>query len=85
MPDKDGTVEIGWGISEEYRRRGIATKAAEAVMQWAISQPGVKRVIATIPTDNKVSERVARRLGMRQSGEMKRGLPVWVKEKGEWS
>jgi len=83
MPDKDGTVEIGWGISEDYRRRGIATRATEAVMEWAFSQPGVKRVIATIPRNNTRSERVAQRLGMKQTGEMQRGLPVWAKEKGE--
>ena len=85
MPDKEGTVEIGWGISEDYRGRGIATKATEAVMQWAFSQPDVKRVIATIPGNNIGSERVAQRLGMRQSGEMRRGLPVWAKERGERS
>jgi [ribosomal protein S5]-alanine N-acetyltransferase len=85
MPDKDGTVEIGWGISEDYRRRGIATRATQAVMQWAFSQPGVKRIIATIPRDNIGSERVAQRLGMRQTGEMKRGLPVWAKEREDGS
>jgi ribosomal-protein-alanine N-acetyltransferase len=80
-PDEDGTVEIGWGISEEFRRRGIATKATEAVMEWAFSQHGVKRIIATIPEDNIGSERVAQKVGMNQTGEMKRGLPVWAKER----
>jgi len=81
MPDKNGRVEIGWGISEDYRRRGKATKATEAVMGWAFSQPGVKRIIATIPINNIESERVAQRLGMKQSGELQRGLPVWAKER----
>lgn len=85
MPDKEGTVEIGWGISEEYRHRGIATRATEAVMWWAFSQPGVKRVIATIPGNNIRSERVAQRLGMRRTGEMRRELPIWAKERGDGS
>jgi len=83
MPDQDGTVEIGWGISQDYRRQGIATKATEAVMEWAFSQPDVKRIIATIPVDNIGSERVAQKVGMKQTGEMKRGLPVWAKTRGE--
>lgn len=81
-PDRDGVVEIGWGITQDYRGRGIATKATEAVIQWAFSQPGVKRVIAMIPNDNIKSERVAQRLGMRQTGDTQRGLPVWAKAKG---
>jgi [ribosomal protein S5]-alanine N-acetyltransferase len=80
IPDKNGTVEIGWGISKDYRRQGIATKSTEAIMEWAFSQPGVKRIIATIPVDNIGSERVAQRVGMKQTGEMKRGLPVWANE-----
>jgi [ribosomal protein S5]-alanine N-acetyltransferase len=81
MPDRDGSVEIGWGISEDYRGRGIVTRAAAAVMQWAFAQPGVKRVIATIPRNNPRSERVAERLGMKQTGELQRGLPVWAKDR----
>ena len=85
LPDKEGTVETGWGISEGYRRKGIATRATEEVMQWVYSQPGVKRVIATIPKNNPGSERVAERLGMIETGETQRDLPVWSREKSEAS
>ncbi len=77
LPDEQGTVEIGWGVSPEYRRQGIALEAAEAVMKWVCSQPQVRRIIATIAPDNAASIRMAERLGMTPAGEFRRHLPMW--------
>lgn len=77
LPDENGTVEIGWGVSPEYRRQGIAVEAVEAVTEWVCSEPKVRRIIATIPADNRASIRVAERLGMNATGELRRNLPVW--------
>jgi len=77
-PDESGTVEVGWGVSPEYRRQGVATEATGAVIEWTFSQPGVERVIATIPADNIASIQVAARLGMHRTGEIRRDLPVWA-------
>lgn len=77
LPDECGTVEIGWGVSPEYRRQGIAVEAVEAVVEWVSSQPEVRRIVATIPADNRASIRVAERLGMKASEEFRRNLPVW--------
>lgn len=74
---KGGIIEIGWGVSFEYRRQGIATEAARAVIDWVLSQPGVRRIIATIPDDNPASKEMAKRLGMRCTQESHRNLPVW--------
>lgn len=79
-PDERGMVEIGWGVSPEYRRQGIAVEASEAVMEWICAQPEVRRIIATIPAGNRASIRVAERLGMKATGEHRRDLPVW----GDW-
>lgn len=76
-PDESGMVEIGWGVSPEYRRQGIAVEASEAVIKWVCSQPKVRRIIATIPADNRASIRVAERLGMHAVEEFRRNLPVW--------
>jgi ribosomal-protein-alanine N-acetyltransferase len=76
-PDESGMVELGWGISHEYRRQGIAVEASEAVIEWVCSQPKVRRVIATIPADNIASIRVAERLGMNLTGEYSHNLLVW--------
>jgi ribosomal-protein-alanine N-acetyltransferase len=77
-PRDNGDVEIGWGISAEHRRQGLAVEAARAVMEWVFSQEAVKRVIATIPEDNVASIKVAERLGMQRTEERKRDLPVWA-------
>lgn len=82
QPDESGTVEIGWGVNQEYRGRGIATRATQLVMQWAFSQPKVKKIIATISLDNVASMQVAERVGMRKTSYTRRDLPVWEIEKG---
>jgi len=82
-PDDSGTVEIGWGVVEEYRGKGIATEATGAVIKWTMECAKVRRVIATIPENNQASQGVARRVGMSSTSETKRGLPVWALMKGE--
>jgi RimJ/RimL family protein N-acetyltransferase len=77
-PEKEGgTIEIGWGVSFEYRRQGVATEAAGAVIDWVLSQPGVKRIIATIFDDNLASKETAKRLGMQCTQGSHRSLPIW--------
>jgi RimJ/RimL family protein N-acetyltransferase len=76
-PDEDGTVEIGWGISEARRRRGYALEAASAVIDWVIGQPGAKSLTATIADDNVASQQLAARLGFVRTGEVRRHKPVW--------
>jgi [ribosomal protein S5]-alanine N-acetyltransferase len=77
LPDENGMVEIGWGVIPAYRRQGIAMEASEAVIKWISAQPKVRRIIATIPADNRASIHVAERLGMNATEESRRHLPVW--------
>jgi ribosomal-protein-alanine N-acetyltransferase len=77
LPQRDGTVEIGWGIVEEQRRRGLALEGAAAVMRWVFSHDEVARVIATIPAENVASQRVAARLAMTPRDELRGTLQVW--------
>ncbi len=37
----DGSVEVGYGISDEYCGKGYATEAVKAVIDWAMGQPGI--------------------------------------------
>lgn len=49
-PAPDGTVEIGYGIVADERRRGLATEATAALVEAAFRDPTVTRVIAeTLP------------------------------------
>jgi sulfopyruvate decarboxylase alpha subunit len=63
-PDADGTVELGYSVYPEMEGRGYATEGARAVLEWALAQPGVARVRATVPASNGPSVAVARKLGM---------------------
>ena len=76
-PDEGGDVEIGWGVSEDRRRRGYAFEATAAVIGWAARQPGVESVSATIPETNLVSQRLARKLGMTMTSQSRGDLPLW--------
>ena len=63
-PDGHGTAVLGYAVYPHEEGRGYATEAARAVMTWALGQPGVKRVRATVPSWNLASVAVARKLGM---------------------
>lgn len=59
----EGTVEIGYGVSESQRGRGIATVAIGQLLQMAAQSGLVQEVVAHIVPDNAASSRVASRLG----------------------
>ena len=67
-PEASGfaTPEVGlfWAVDEPHRRRGYATEAAQALIDYAFGTLRVKRVIATTEYDNVASQGVMRKLGM---------------------
>ena len=67
-PDADGAVVLGYSIYPAFDGHGYATEAARGLVTWALDQPGVSRVRATIPPGHTPSLRVAEKLGMRQVG-----------------
>ena len=70
-------IELGWIIRRSHWNLGFATEAAEGLLGWALDQPGVKRVAATIPPWNSQSIRVAEKIGMKRIGT------TWDEEVGE--
>lgn len=67
-PDADGAVMIGYATYPGADHRGFATEATAALVEWALAQPGVERVCASIPPDNIPARRVAEKVGMRVAG-----------------
>ena len=67
-PDEAGTVEIGYGVVEQYRGRGLAGEAAVAICRLAWSRPGVTRIIARTGEENAASAGVLRHAGFREDG-----------------
>jgi RimJ/RimL family protein N-acetyltransferase len=62
-PPDQGSVEIGYDLSESGRGGGWATDAARALCQWALSQPDVVVVLATTEPGNHASQAVLERIG----------------------
>ena len=67
-PDERGAVMIGYATYPGADHRGFATEATETLVDWALQQPGVERVCASIPPDNVAARRVAEKVGMRVAG-----------------
>ena len=67
-PDEAGTVEIGYGIVEQYRGRGLAGESAVAICGLAWSRPEVTRIVARTEEDNPASAGVLRHAGFRDDG-----------------
>src|SRR6266542_1924822 len=59
-PDSGGTVTVGYGL------------ALQALIGWALAQPGVRRVEADTAHGNVPSQRVMERAGMRLIGRSDR-------------
>jgi [ribosomal protein S5]-alanine N-acetyltransferase len=73
-PPEDGLVEIGFSVIPDRRRRGYATEAARALVDWALGEPGIRGVIARCDASNEASIRVLERAGLRRTGEADRQI-----------
>ena len=70
MPEVfDGpTHEIGWRFARAFWGRGYATEGARACLSWAFAKTDAERVVAFTTTENRRSERVMVKAGMRRVG-----------------
>jgi len=67
-PDIRGCVEVGYGIDEAFQRRGYATEATRAMVEWALVQPGVRSVVAQAEPQNAISQKVLLASGFVRDG-----------------
>jgi ribosomal-protein-alanine N-acetyltransferase len=67
-PD-DGIVEIGFSVIPDRHRRGYATEAACALLDWALREPGIEGVIVRCDAGNEASIRVLERVGFTRAGD----------------
>jgi RimJ/RimL family protein N-acetyltransferase len=71
-------IELRYGVAPAYWGKGMAHEAAEAVMQWAGRERGVRRFIAETERENARSARVLEKMGFSQ----REGVDYW-KDEGE--
>jgi len=76
-PPQDGTVEIGFSVLPDRRRRGYATEAVRTLLDWVLQQPGVRGVVARSDADNLGSAGVLERAGFVRTGEAD-GTVTWT-------
>jgi ribosomal-protein-alanine N-acetyltransferase len=76
-PD-DGVVELGYEIAESRWNRGLATAAANAMLDEAFADPAVDAVIAHTLAERSASTRVLEKTGFEFDGEtVEDGTDVW--------
>ena len=68
-------MEVGYSVLPEYQGRGYATGAVGAMVEWALAQPNVTRVVAKTLPEHACSIRVLDKLGfMRMAGKSDAGV-----------
>jgi RimJ/RimL family protein N-acetyltransferase len=66
------TVEIGYWVAREVRRRGVGTTALVLLSRWAIEGLGMERVELPANPRNVASLALARRAGFTREGTLRR-------------
>jgi RimJ/RimL family protein N-acetyltransferase len=68
-PKADGVAEIGYSTLPGFQRRGIATAAAKAMVEWLLKREDVSAVVACTYPRLPESIKVMERCGMTYAGE----------------
>ena len=67
-PDAEGMVEIAYGIAPEHQGQGLATEAADALVRFALQDPGVIIIRAHTFDPANASTRVLQKCGFQSCG-----------------
>ncbi|MDT0445598.1 GNAT family N-acetyltransferase [Streptomyces johnsoniae] len=93
MDVAQGTAEAGCWLEPSAAGRGLVTRAARVIIDWAVEERGIHRVEWLVSSANRPSIAVARRLGMTKEGVLResflyRGkrhdMEVWSVLAPEW-
>ncbi|MEU0882160.1 GNAT family protein [Lentzea sp. NPDC005914] len=93
MDVKQARTEVGCWLEPAATGKGLITRAARVLIDWAIRERGMHRVEWLVSSENAPSIAVARRLGMTKDGVLRsyflhRGvrqdLEVWSVLAPEW-
>jgi RimJ/RimL family protein N-acetyltransferase len=81
VTDKEqGQASIGWMLSCRYQGRGLATEAAQALVDFGFRSMGLHRIFARTGRANTRSWRLMERIGMRREAHFRQSHKV----RGEW-
>lgn len=71
---------VGWALGVAYQRKGYATEAARAIVEFGFRSMGLHRIIAKSDETNTRSWLLMERIGMRREAHFKHSKF----QKGEW-
>jgi len=57
-------IEVGYALVKDFRGKGCAVEAAEAVLTYGFEELNLKEIVAVARPENRASWRVMERLGM---------------------
>ena len=69
-PDSERTVEIGYGVASEYRGRGFATEAVQAVAAHSFGTGRIAIVRAHTLPESNASTHVLQKCGFEKTGDV---------------
>lgn len=69
MPDKNGMIEIGFGIVPEMQNQGFGTELLMGMWQMITERPDVKILRYTVSPENAPSMHIIKKLGFKLVGE----------------
>ncbi|MFD9413025.1 GNAT family N-acetyltransferase [Streptomyces sp. NPDC059989] len=93
MDVEQGTAEVGCWLEPSAAGRGLVTRAARRIIDWAVEERGIRRVEWWAAAGNEPSVAVARRLGMKRDGVLRESAlyrgrrqdqEVWSVLASEW-
>ena len=75
-----GRVEIGYGVADSARGKGVATAAVRQMMAHAFADAGVREVYAETALDNPAARRVVEKAGFSHIGQRESEADGWVNQ-----
>ena len=66
--NEEDTYGVGWNLNPKFGGHGYATEAAQGLFHYLFTTKGVRRVYCYVEEDNIPSQKLCKRLGMRQEG-----------------
>jgi len=74
IPNKNGEVEIGYGLGKDFEHNGHMIEVAKAMCEWALKQNCVTSVIAETDLEDLASQKVLECCGFKKNKE---GETLW--------
>jgi RimJ/RimL family protein N-acetyltransferase len=68
-PDREGTVEVSYGIVASEQRKGYATEATRGLISWVERDPRTRTIVAETLPQLAASIAVMRKCGLERLGE----------------